>query len=386
MQSTGSIPHPAPLNALEADVVAARGGDRDAFGRLVTATQGTVCAIALAIVRDVEASKDIAQEVFLAAWKGLRSLRNPASFLPWIRQTTRYRARTWRRNDHRAAARRAGDDSLLASIDDPRPDPQTLALRAEEAETLASALAELSAETREVVTLFYREGQSIRQVATLLELSPDAVKQRLSRARHRLRDDVLDRLGRALAVSGPGLAFTTTVMTALSTAAPPAGAAIGAASAAKVAGSSTAWKLATGAFGGAAFGATSAVLAVVAGLRGDLKEAADEGELQDLRHLRMAAIIGVVVAALGLPALALWTMDWRPPTALYVTFLLYLGGLYLVWLPRIQARRHALERVADPDAHHRHRRRRRQAWIGFSAGALCGGLGLFASLVHTSLI
>jgi len=64
---------------------AAARGDRDAYGRIVAGCQSTVTSIALAIVRDVPASEDIAQEAFLSAWQHLRKLHNPASFLPWLR-------------------------------------------------------------------------------------------------------------------------------------------------------------------------------------------------------------------------------------------------------------------------------------------------------------
>ena len=77
---------------LDAWVVAAARGDVDAFARLVSATSSLVSSIALAIVRDLDVSQDVAQDVFLVAWRDLRRLRNPASFLPWLRQMTRHRA------------------------------------------------------------------------------------------------------------------------------------------------------------------------------------------------------------------------------------------------------------------------------------------------------
>ena len=84
-----------------------------------------VAAIALAIVRDVPASEDIAQEAFLSAWQNLRRLQNPASFLPWLRQITRNLAR-----DHLRARRRlpreADDaDAAIEAAADPRPDPDS---------------------------------------------------------------------------------------------------------------------------------------------------------------------------------------------------------------------------------------------------------------------
>ena len=75
-----------------ADVEAAQRGDQTAFTRLVESTCVLVSSIALAIVRDPDASRDIAQDVFVSAWHDIRKLREPSSFLPWLRQITRNRA------------------------------------------------------------------------------------------------------------------------------------------------------------------------------------------------------------------------------------------------------------------------------------------------------
>lgn len=64
-------------------VPAAARGDRDAFAALVNETRSAVSAIALSIVRHAELSGDVAQDVFLPAWRDLGELRDPNSFLPW---------------------------------------------------------------------------------------------------------------------------------------------------------------------------------------------------------------------------------------------------------------------------------------------------------------
>src|SRR5262249_9910885 len=68
---------------------------------------------------------------------------------------------------------------------------------------------------REALVLFYREHQSIERVAENLELSEDAVKQRLSRGRKLLQEQVLAFVEGALERTNPGKAFTVGVMAAL---------------------------------------------------------------------------------------------------------------------------------------------------------------------------
>src|SRR4051795_12660338 len=129
---------------LETDVRLAMTGDHDAFARLVEQSANVVCSIALAIVRNVQASEDVAQEVFLAVWTSLGKLRNPASFLPWLRQLTRNQANLWIRNH----ARERSDDDALAAAVDLRPSPPVELLQDEERRVLAAVIAELPEESR----------------------------------------------------------------------------------------------------------------------------------------------------------------------------------------------------------------------------------------------
>ena len=123
----------ASLNNLEPVVAAAAAGDRTAFAELVTETSGVVSSIALAIVHDIDVSRDIAQDVFLAAWRDLRKLRNPNSFLPWLRQLTRNRAHHVLRTDIRRKRRFpiGSPDDILAAVADGRPDPASRLIAAD---------------------------------------------------------------------------------------------------------------------------------------------------------------------------------------------------------------------------------------------------------------
>ncbi|HET8645511.1 MAG TPA: sigma factor, partial [Vicinamibacteria bacterium] len=69
----------------DSDLVAsARAGDRGAFARIVERYQALVCAIAYSGTGDVGLSQDIAQDTFLAAWKGLHTLSEPERLRAWL--------------------------------------------------------------------------------------------------------------------------------------------------------------------------------------------------------------------------------------------------------------------------------------------------------------
>ncbi len=216
----------------------AAAGDRRAFAWLVDHHRSLVCAISLAVVGDVAASEDIAQEVFLGVWPRLGELRNPHSFLPWLRQYTRNTARQCVRGRRRRQTRIAegtGDDLVMAAADD-RPSPCEALERAEERGFLLEAIAALPDPTREAVLLYYREGESAQQVARLLGVSEAAVKQRLHRAREFLRAAVWTRLADVLPRSTPGAAFTAAVLLALPLVAPASAATLASAGAVGAAG------------------------------------------------------------------------------------------------------------------------------------------------------
>src|SRR5579863_5332771 len=72
-------------------VVASLAGDREAFGLIVPRYQSLVCSLAFGATGSITQSEDLAQETFVAAWKTLADLREPASLRPWLCRIARNR-------------------------------------------------------------------------------------------------------------------------------------------------------------------------------------------------------------------------------------------------------------------------------------------------------
>ncbi|SFK78416.1 RNA polymerase sigma factor, sigma-70 family [Lysobacter sp. cf310] len=372
------------IDAIDADLPAAAAGDRAAYSRIVAACQNSVTAIALAIVRDVPASEDIAQEAFLSAWQNLRRLQSPSSFLPWLRQITRNLAR-----DHLRSQRRAprGVDDVEAAIEaaaDPQPNPCERLLDDERQNMAADLISALPDDSREVLLLYYREGQSSQQVASLLGLSDAAVRKRLSRARASVREEMLARFGRFAVDSAPSLAFTTMVATALTVASPPAAAA-GLLTAGAAAGAKTFGQIVLGAAGSIGIAVVAAFAGIYLGLRKQLKGAIDDAERYAL--VRSAVICGLVSIAFVTALLLIAHSGgggWWLPSLTTLGFIVVILWQTAVVQPRILRRRHALEAARDPVAAARRRRCERiQAWIGVVIGVGCGVGGLIAGLIQS---
>ncbi|MEG9860722.1 RNA polymerase sigma factor [Stenotrophomonas sepilia] len=205
---------------LERELPAAASGCQHAYGRIVLACQNTVTAIALAITRDRQASEDIAQEAFVKGWQQLHQLRSSTSFLPWLRQITRNLARDWLRAQRGRPLTGEAAEVAMGMAADPSPGAADRLQRVEEEIAAEDIISTLPADSREVLLLYYREGQRSQQVADLLGLSDAAVRKRLSRARALVRDGLLQRFGEFARSSAPSAAFATAVVSMMLVAAP----------------------------------------------------------------------------------------------------------------------------------------------------------------------
>jgi RNA polymerase sigma-70 factor (ECF subfamily) len=168
-------------------VVAARAGDRSAFDELVRATYRDTYRLALRLTGDEEDARDVVQEAYLRAYRGLRRFRAEARFSTWLYRITANCAATHsaRAVRHRHAA--LDEDAPLADHDpavDPERRAETVSLRGE----LDAALAELPPGLRAVVVLRDVHDLPHDAIAAELGISESAAKVRLHRARIRLRE------------------------------------------------------------------------------------------------------------------------------------------------------------------------------------------------------
>lgn len=381
---------------------AAQAGDSAAFGKIVGGCQNGITAIALAITRDVPASEDIAQDAFLSAWRHLPRLRNPSSFLPWLRQITRNLSHDHlrrRRNERRYDGEL---EDILAVVADPAPDHPERMTRQQEEAVVAELIDELPEDTREILLIYYREGQSSKQVASLLGMQDAAVRKRLSRARMSLREDMLKRLGEFACATAPTVAFTAIVIAGLSVTQTAAAAGVSAASASlasqmaskaspaaglvgrlfgkgamgSAAAGGGAGKLLIGATGGMVFALIAGVAAVFFGVRRHWITSTDHQERRELAWFAAAGIVVVLVFTTLMGAAVLIQSTVLPALSL-AGMMGVLGAMNLAWLPRILARRHEREAARDPiTAADNRRAERRMAWAGMLIGMLMGMSGL----------
>lgn len=175
---TGAAPGAAFGHAAEAAVVVlAMSGDRDAFSELVRRRQSWLRNLLRRLCRDPALADDLAQQVFLRAWRSLPTLRSVAAFGAWLR---RLAINTWLAHVRSAPPPMASLDSAELPV------PVAVGSTAEQLD-LDLALAQLSREERMCVVLTYNEGMSHGEISLVTGLPLGTVKSHIRRGAQRLR-------------------------------------------------------------------------------------------------------------------------------------------------------------------------------------------------------
>jgi RNA polymerase sigma-70 factor (ECF subfamily) len=168
-------------------VAAARAGDHEAFEAIVRATYADTYTLAYRLTGDEEDARDVVQESYLRAYRGLKRFRGDAQFTTWLYRITANCASTQlgRRNRHRHDE--LLDDAPLADLD-PDHDPQARTEGAATRDRLTAALRDLPPRLRAVVVLRDVYDLPHEAIAAELGISESAAKVRLHRARKKLRE------------------------------------------------------------------------------------------------------------------------------------------------------------------------------------------------------
>jgi RNA polymerase sigma-70 factor (ECF subfamily) len=181
-------PDGTPIDA-QALLLAAKRGDRAAFGRLVSMHQKRAYAAAYAIVGNSQDALELAQEGFARAFKAMARFDTTQPFYPWL-----YRIVKNACLNHLKKKRRHGEvslDSLVESGFSPVAEvatPWQVAARCEARSEIWRAIEQLPAMHREILVLRHFEDLSYKEIAECLEIAPGTVMSRLHAARKKLRE------------------------------------------------------------------------------------------------------------------------------------------------------------------------------------------------------
>jgi RNA polymerase sigma-70 factor (ECF subfamily) len=161
-------------------------GDQDAFAKLYDITSRSVYGIALRVLTDPAQAEEIAQEVYVDAWR-TATRYNPAqgSVSAWLNTIAHRKAVDRVRSVERSRQRE--QRHAEASVDPPVPDVSETVIAQDESRRVREALQALPPAQRTALELAYYEGRTHREIAEFLEIPLGTAKTRIRDAMQRLR-------------------------------------------------------------------------------------------------------------------------------------------------------------------------------------------------------
>ena len=191
--SDSTVSYPGVHDDLSELVAAASAGDAQAFEQLVEATHRDTYTLALRLTGNEEDARDVTQEAYLRAYRGLSKFRGESQFSTWMYRVTANCAATYlgRRGRHRHDELPDASELIDLRTDF---DPELRADASELRDRVMVALDGLPPKLRAVVVLRDVYELSHDSIATELGISSTAAKVRLHRARHKLRSELFPEL------------------------------------------------------------------------------------------------------------------------------------------------------------------------------------------------
>lgn len=163
-------------------------GNKQAYAELVKRYQNFVFTICLRYTSNREDAEEIAQDIFVKAYRYLADFRGDAKFSTWLYTIVNTSCITFLRKKKLAV--HSLDDKRVFSVAD-NIDGGMRANQVEQKSRVAivnNAIGLLSADDAKVITLFYKGEQTLEEIGTILGMEPNTVKVKLHRARVRLKE------------------------------------------------------------------------------------------------------------------------------------------------------------------------------------------------------
>ena len=163
-------------------------GDQQAYALLVDRYQNYVFTLALRFTKNREDAEEVSQDIFIKAYRSLSDFRGAAKFSTWLYTIVNNTCISFLRKKK----------LVVHSLDNEKvfevADNQESGMRANMIEQKSKiamvnkAIALLSTDDAEIITLFYKGEQTLEEISNILGLETNTAKVRLHRARARLKE------------------------------------------------------------------------------------------------------------------------------------------------------------------------------------------------------
>jgi RNA polymerase sigma-70 factor (ECF subfamily) len=163
-------------------------GNTAAYATLVDRYRNFVFTIVLRYITSREDAEEVAQDVFVKAFRSLADFKGASKFSTWLYTITTTTCLTFLRKK-KLVVQSLDNENVFAAADNK--DSGISANQIEQKSRIAmvnEAIGMLSADDAQIITLFYKGEQTLEEIAQILGKEPNAVKVQLHRARTRLKE------------------------------------------------------------------------------------------------------------------------------------------------------------------------------------------------------
>lgn len=172
----------------------ARQNDQEAITELYNRTYSNVYYTIKSMVKDEDTALDILQDSYIRAFRSLDQLQDPSKFRAWIKRIAHNRTVDVLRQNKTVTFSdlESADSDVPIEFEDTRPDhlPDVVIDKQETARLMGEILDALPADQRAVVSMFYYEQMSVKEIAEELGVSENTVKSRLNYGRKKVETQV----------------------------------------------------------------------------------------------------------------------------------------------------------------------------------------------------
>jgi RNA polymerase sigma-70 factor (ECF subfamily) len=163
-------------------------GEQNAYAELVNRYQGYVFTLVLRMIKGREDAEEVAQDVFVKAYRSLADFRGESKFSTWLYTITNTTCITFLRKK-KLDVHSLDNEKVFEMADSKDSGFRANVIEQKSRVSMVNkAIAMLNPDDAEIITLFYKAEQNLEEIARILGLEANTAKVRLHRARGRLKE------------------------------------------------------------------------------------------------------------------------------------------------------------------------------------------------------
>jgi RNA polymerase sigma-70 factor, ECF subfamily len=155
-------------------VLKCQDGDQKAFELIINRWNKKLISFAYKFTKNIDSARDIAQESWISIHKGINRLKDPSKFSTWAFRITYNKSMDYLRQVQKMERTEIMPEKEVGVEEDSWT-------------TVNALLQNMSVQHKTILTLFYLEQQSIKQIASVMKLAEGTVKSRIFYAREQLK-------------------------------------------------------------------------------------------------------------------------------------------------------------------------------------------------------